>query len=304
MKWAVETCDIVRLDHFRGYEACWEIPADEPTAENGHWVAGPNDDLFKTLKSALGKLPFIAEDLGYITPEVRALRKKLDVPGMKVMQFGFGDRGAHIYLPHMFTPDSVVYTGTTTTTPRWWGDRRKREERWAIEHLEISATESSGRLSALPSLQCQSLAVVPMQDVLGLNGDARMNIPKPGGNWSWRSVVAALTQIWPNWRATEVPTVHVKDPRDSPRPGHRFRSMSSTTRWTWRTLLWYDAERTALLIANCLHLFFLSSLQLGVAREWWVGLASGHDFSVRDAATYLLIANCLTKSERTLWCQW
>ena len=93
MRWAIETCDIVRLDHFRGFEACWEIPADEPTAINGRWVAGPNASLFKALKSALGKLPFIAEDLGYITREVHDLRKNLEIPGMKVLQFGFGNRG-------------------------------------------------------------------------------------------------------------------------------------------------------------------------------------------------------------------
>lgn len=122
MKWAVATCDIIRLDHFRGFEACWEIPAEEPTAVNGHWSPGPNLDFFRALKHELGKLPFIAEDLGYITPEVHALRKKLDIPGMKIMQFGFGDKGAHIYLPHRFTPDSVVYTGThdNDTTVGWW----------------------------------------------------------------------------------------------------------------------------------------------------------------------------------------
>jgi 4-alpha-glucanotransferase len=197
MKWAVETCDIVRLDHFRGYEACWEIPADEPTAENGHWVAGPNDDLFKTLKSALGKLPFIAEDLGYITPEVRALRKKLDVPGMKVMQFGFGDRGAHIYLPHMFTPDSVVYTGThdNNTTLGWWEtDANEEEKRWAAEYLGNIGDGIEWAFIRAAFSSVSTLAVVPMQDVLGLNGDARMNIPsKPGGNWSWRLRGGALT---------------------------------------------------------------------------------------------------------------
>src|SRR5271165_3124201 len=99
MRWAMETCDIVRLDHFRGFEAFWEIPADEPSAINGQWIPGPNEDLFKALKDALGKLPFIAEDLGYITDEVHELRKKLEIPGMKVMLFGFGNKGARKYLP-------------------------------------------------------------------------------------------------------------------------------------------------------------------------------------------------------------
>ncbi len=100
MRWAIETCDIVRIDHFRGFEAYWEIPADEPTAVHGKWVQGPNASLFQALKAALGKLPFIAEDLGYITREVHDLRKALDIPGMKILQFGFGNKGAHVYLPH------------------------------------------------------------------------------------------------------------------------------------------------------------------------------------------------------------
>ncbi|HZM11899.1 MAG TPA: 4-alpha-glucanotransferase [Candidatus Limnocylindrales bacterium] len=197
MRWAVETCDIVRLDHFRGYEACWEIPADEPTAVNGHWTAGPNEDLFKTLRNELGKLPFIAEDLGYITPEVRALRKKLDIPGMKVMQFGFGDRGAHIYLPHMFTIDSVVYTGThdNNTTVGWWdSDASETEKRCALEYLGKVDDGINWAFIRAAFSSVAILAVIPVQDVLGLPGDARMNIPsKPGGNWSWRLAHGALT---------------------------------------------------------------------------------------------------------------
>jgi 4-alpha-glucanotransferase len=197
MRWAVETCDIVRLDHFRGYEAYWEIPADEPTAINGHWVAGPNNDLFKALRNELGNLPFIAEDLGYITPEVRALRKKLDIPGMKVMQFGFGNRGAHIYLPHMFTPDSVVYTGThdNNTTVGWWdSDATEAEKRWAIEYLGTVDDGIHWAFIRAAFASVAILAVIPVQDLLGLPGDARMNIPsKPGGNWSWRLSNGMLT---------------------------------------------------------------------------------------------------------------
>ena len=197
MRWAVETCDIVRLDHFRGYEACWEIPAEEPTAENGHWTAGPNADLFKVLRKELGKLPFIAEDLGYITPEVRELRRKLDIPGMKVMQFGFGDRGAHIYLPHMFTSDSVVYTGThdNNTTVGWWeSDATGNERRSALEYFGEVKDGIQWAFIRAAFASVATLAVVPVQDVLGLDGEARMNIPsKPGGNWSWRLAEGALT---------------------------------------------------------------------------------------------------------------
>ena len=197
MRWAVETCDIVRLDHFRGYEACWEIPADEPTAVNGRWTAGPNDDLFKALRDALGQLPFIAEDLGYITPDVRALRKRLDIPGMKVMQFGFGNRGAHIYLPHMFSVDSVVYTGThdNNTTVGWWNsDATEAEKRWAVEYLGKVDDGIHWAFIRAAFASVAILTVVPVQDVLGLDGTARMNIPsKPGGNWSWRLDHVALT---------------------------------------------------------------------------------------------------------------
>jgi len=197
MKWAVATCDIIRLDHFRGFEACWEIPAEEPTAVNGHWSPGPNLDFFRALKHELGKLPFIAEDLGYITPEVHALRKKLDIPGMKIMQFGFGDKGAHIYLPHRFTPDSVVYTGThdNDTTVGWWHNSASElEKAWAKQYF---GTVEDGihwafLRAALGSVA--TLAVIPVQDVLGLNSDCRMNIPsKPGGNWTWRLERGALS---------------------------------------------------------------------------------------------------------------
>jgi 4-alpha-glucanotransferase len=197
MKWAVDTCDIIRLDHFRGFEACWEIPAADPTAVNGHWTPGPNFELFRTLKNELGKLPFIAEDLGYITPEVHALRKKLDVPGMKVMQFGFGDKGAHIYLPHRFTPDSVVYTGThdNDTTVGWWNNSASENEKtWAVEYLGKVDDGINWAFIRAAFGSVATLAVVPVQDVLGLDSDCRMNIPsQPAGNWSWRLRQGALT---------------------------------------------------------------------------------------------------------------
>jgi 4-alpha-glucanotransferase len=198
MRWSLANCDIVRLDHFRGFEACWEIPADEPTAVNGHWTPGPNADLFKTLKSELENLPFIAEDLGYITKEVRVLRKNLNIPGMKVMQFGFGDKGAHIYLPHMFAPDCVVYTGThdNDTTVGWWNSiARPQEKAWAVEYLGKVDDGVEWAFIRAAYASVAILAVIPVQDVLGLDSDARMNIPsKPGGNWTWRLCKGALTK--------------------------------------------------------------------------------------------------------------
>ena len=143
LRWATQTCDYIRLDHFRGFEQFWEIPASEPTAMHGRWVDGPKDDLFNKLREALGGLPFFAEDLGYITPEVHALRERHQIPGLAVLQFGFGNRGAHIYLPHRVTADCVIYTGThdNDTTLGWWERRgrvrapchsnlRRTERRW------------------------------------------------------------------------------------------------------------------------------------------------------------------------------
>lgn len=198
LRWAVETCDIVRLDHFRGFEAYWEIPADEPTAINGHWVLGPNEDLFNAVGNALGKLPFIAEDLGYITKEVTKLRKKLDIPGMKVLQFGFGDKGARIYLPHRYEPSCVVYTGThdNDTTLGWWKNSATEQEKLlAATYLNIYREEEvawSFVRGALTSVA--TLAIIPVQDILGLDSDGRMNVPsKTNGNWSWRLGKGALT---------------------------------------------------------------------------------------------------------------
>ena len=132
----MEIYDIVRLDHFRGFEAYWAIPAEEETAVKGEWIKAPGLELFRALESALGPLPLVAEDLGLITPEVDALRLELGMPGMKVLQFGFGDKGAHIHLPHRFTPATVAYTGThdNDTTQGWWNAASKRE-RAAVEAL-------------------------------------------------------------------------------------------------------------------------------------------------------------------------
>jgi 4-alpha-glucanotransferase len=197
MRWAIETCDIVRLDHFRGFEAYWEIAADEPTAAHGHWVQGPNEDLFTALRSALGDLPFIAEDLGYITREVTELRKKLGIPGMKVLQFGFGDRGAHKYLPHRFQPDAVVYTGThdNDTTVGWWNSSATEDEKRLVSaYLGIADDGVNWAFIRAALASVANLAIIPVQDVLGLGSDARMNVPSQTvGSWSWRLSSGALT---------------------------------------------------------------------------------------------------------------
>jgi 4-alpha-glucanotransferase len=186
--------DIVRLDHFRGFEAYWAIPAEEETAVNGKWVKAPGLKLFRALEAALGPLPLIAEDLGMITPAVDALRLELGMPGMKVLQFGFGSKGARIHLPHRFTPDTVAYTGThdNDTTQGWW-DAAGKVERDAVEAF----VGPVGKRPVWPLIRAveasvAQVAVVPAQDLLELGSEARMNTPAvAGGNWSWRAPEAS-----------------------------------------------------------------------------------------------------------------
>jgi 4-alpha-glucanotransferase len=198
MSWALQTCDIVRLDHFRGFESYWEIPASETTAVKGRWVKGPGDDLFNVLRARLGALPLIAEDLGMITPEVYALRDRLGIPGMKVLQFGFDNDGAHIYLPHKFVPNCVVYTGThdNDTTLGWWKSLANEEEKRCVMAYTGEATDGiqwAFIRTALASVA--NLAIVPFQDLLGLDGNARMNTPANSqGNWGWRFQPGTLTR--------------------------------------------------------------------------------------------------------------
>ena len=197
LSWALQTCDIVRLDHFRGFESYWEIPAREPTAVQGRWRKGPVDDLFQVLRARLGDLPFIAEDLGLITAEVSALRERLGIPGMKVLQFGFGDPGAHIYLPHKFEPNCVVYTGThdNDTTLGWWNSIATPEEkRAAAAYVGPSADGIQWAFIRAACTSAAKMAIVPLQDVLGLDSSARMNTPSlSDGNWGWRFRPGALT---------------------------------------------------------------------------------------------------------------
>jgi 4-alpha-glucanotransferase len=190
MRWVTHNFDYVRLDHFRGFSQFWEIPASEPTAIHGRWVDGPKDDLFVKLREALGGLPFFAEDLGYITPDVHALRERLKIPGMAVLQFGFGDVGAHTHLPHMFTSEKVVYTGThdNDTLLGWWASAATDYERRQVEaYLGRCEDGFAWAMIRAATNSVASLCVVPLQDALGLGSDARMNVPShPEGNWCWR----------------------------------------------------------------------------------------------------------------------
>jgi 4-alpha-glucanotransferase len=188
--WATQTCDFIRLDHFRGFAQFWEIPATEPTAMNGHWVDGPKDELFNKLRQELGGLPFFAEDLGLITPDVYELRERHQIPGMAVLQFGFGDAGAHMYLPHRVTPDRVIYTGThdNDTTVGWWKSGTSDQERRAVESY-VGQAEDGINWAFIRAAQASAanFSIVPVQDVLGLGSEARLNTPSvKTGNYLWR----------------------------------------------------------------------------------------------------------------------
>ena len=182
--------DIVRLDHFRGFEAFWAIPAAEETAVNGEWVKAPGLKLFRALEAALGPLPLVAEDLGLITPEVDALRLELEMPGMRVIQFGFSGKGAHLHLPHRYTPGAVAYTGThdNDTTQGWWNAASKIERSAVEAYVGPVGKKPVWPLIRATEASVAQLAVVPAQDLLELGSEARMNTPAvAAGNWSWRA---------------------------------------------------------------------------------------------------------------------
>ena len=198
---ACELYSIVRLDHFRGFEAYWAIPADEETAVNGKWVKAPGLELFRALESALGPLPLVAEDLGLITLEVDALRLELGLPGMKVLQFGFGSKGAHTHLPHRFTRSTVAYTGThdNDTTLGWWQTADKTERAAVAVYageIPIVNGVASPVWPLIRAVQSSvaELAVVPAQDLLEIGSQGRMNTPAvPAGNWNWRTPESCWT---------------------------------------------------------------------------------------------------------------
>ncbi|MCU1319301.1 MAG: 4-alpha-glucanotransferase [Edaphobacter sp.] len=184
--------DTIRLDHFRGFEAYWSISAEEATAINGQWVKAPGHELFRRLKEVFGSLPFVAEDLGLITPEVDELREHFDMPGMRILQFGFSDRGSHLYLPHRFVPNTVAYTGThdNNTTLGWWREDASEEERAHVQSYLQTIQYDGDIVWAMIRAAARSVAnvcIFPMQDVLHLGSEARMNTPAAGqGNWTWR----------------------------------------------------------------------------------------------------------------------
>jgi 4-alpha-glucanotransferase len=201
--------DIIRLDHFRGFEKYWEVPGTDVTAMNGRWVSGPGLELFRAVRKALGTLPIIAEDLGVITPEVDALRDQLGFPGMRVLQFAFGtDPKADEYKPHNFVRNCVVYTGThdNNTTIGWLkgvdaeDNTQSKEERAIERHLALKYAATDGHemnwdFIRLALMSVADTAIIPLQDVLGLGSEARMNLPGTAeGNWCWRFLPDMLTE--------------------------------------------------------------------------------------------------------------
>jgi 4-alpha-glucanotransferase len=187
--------DLLRLDHFRGFVAYWEIPANEPTAVHGQWKPGPGIALFDALRDSLGNLPLIAEDLGFITQDVHELRQAIGVPGMRILQFGFGQNDSP-HLPHRYEPHTVVYTGThDNDTARGWYESASAEEREAAAaYLGCTSDSAASCLIRTAYTSVAEMAIVPAQDILDLGSEARMN--RPGateGNWTWRVRPGALT---------------------------------------------------------------------------------------------------------------
>jgi 4-alpha-glucanotransferase len=189
--------DIVRIDHFRGFDSYYAIPAKDKTARNGRWKKGPGMALFRQLEKELGKLPIIAEDLGFLTPSVHKLLSDSGFPGMKVLQFAFDSREGSNYLPHTYTPHCVVYTGThdNDTSLGWMETAPKESVQFAKEYLNLTEEEGYnwGMMRGAWS-SVADMAIVPMQDLIGLGSEARINIPSTlGENWKWRATAEQIT---------------------------------------------------------------------------------------------------------------
>jgi 4-alpha-glucanotransferase len=181
--------DLIRIDHFRGFAAYWEIDAQEPSAVAGHWVNVPGAALFARLEEVFGPLPLVAEDLGVITPEVTALRRRFGLPGMKVLQFAFTGEAANPYVPFRHGRDCVVYTGThdNDTTVGWFNGLDDGAKGYVYEYLGHSQEAMPWPLIRAALASRADLAILPMQDVLALDNAHRMNVPGvTSGNWSWR----------------------------------------------------------------------------------------------------------------------
>jgi 4-alpha-glucanotransferase len=205
VRFALSQFDLVRVDHFRGFVACWEIPASETTAEHGEWVNTPGHELFTALTVVLGGLPIIAENLGVITPEVESLRAEFGFPGMRVLQFAFSNDDENIHLPDNYPRDVVVYTGThdNDTTVGWFAalddesgtpEAKNAEREFCLKYLQSDGQEIHWDMIGAALSSVADTAIIPLQDVLGLGSEARMNLPASGsGNWRWRMKPGAMS---------------------------------------------------------------------------------------------------------------
>ncbi len=185
----LQQADLVRIDHFRGFSACWEVPADAPNAINGEWVAGPGEKLFVAIENAFPNMPIIAEDLGVITPEVIELRDKFKLPGMRILQFAFGEGENNLFLPHHYVPNTVAYTGThdNDTVLGWWDSLPDREKLFAQDYLKSDGRDIRWDMMRAISKSKANLVIFTMQDVLELSSAHRMNFPgHNAGSWEWR----------------------------------------------------------------------------------------------------------------------
>lgn len=213
--------DIVRIDHFRGFDAYWEIPAEEPTAMVGRWVKGPGLHFFQKMRDQLGDLPIIAEDLGVITPSVRALRDQFDFPGMKILQFAFGGERNSDFLPHHFgTPNCVVYTGThdNDTTVGWYRSADEWERDHIRRYLSVDGRNIAWDMIRLAWMSVADTAVATLQDLMRLGGEARMNFPgKVGGYWRWRYTPDMLDDII-QYYLREITDLYGRIPSAQPAP--------------------------------------------------------------------------------------
>ncbi len=192
-----ELYDVVRIDHFRGFDSYYAIPAKDKTARNGEWREGPGMDLFNALEKKLGRLNIIVEDLGYLTPSVKQLLKDTGFPGMKLIQFAFDSREESDYLPHTYQKNCVVYTGThdNDTIMGWFKTAPKESVKYAKEYLRLNKEEGYNWGTMKAVWGCVGdMAIVPMQDILGIGSEGRMNTPSTlGMNWKWRAVDGQIT---------------------------------------------------------------------------------------------------------------
>jgi 4-alpha-glucanotransferase len=222
MRATLSTVDIIRLDHFRGFEKYWAVPGEETTAIKGKWEPGPGAALFLAFKQALGAMPIIAEDLGFITPEVEKLRDDFGFPGMRILQFAFGtDPQADEFKPYNFSPNSVVYTGThdNDTTLGWFtsqgaGDSTRsneevlEEREFVLKYLGSDGKEINWDFIRLALSSVANTAIIPMQDLLGCGSEARMNVPaRESGNWGWRFKTDQIDQAM-NDRLAELTEIY------------------------------------------------------------------------------------------------